>query len=545
MLLALGMRPVVPLSFESLKTPRVASLLLAAATLALFASAVGFDFINYDDNLYVFENVHVLRGLTWSGLGYAGTTLDGGSWMPVTWLSFMFDAAVFGSGPAGFHLTNVLLHAANAGLLLVALQRLTGRLWPAVVTAALFALHPQRSESVVWIAERKDVLSAFFWMLGLLAYESYARQPGPRRMMWVVFCLALGLMAKPMVVSFPLVLLLLDFWPLRRFGTPAAEWRAQVWPLVKEKIPLFLLCVATAAATIWSQGNQGAIVSIQFSWQEKLFRVMENVSFYCEKFFAPTDLAILYRVEALNYPVLAVVGLALVAVSGLALWRAGRWPWLVVGWFWFLIVLAPVAGFFRIGHITVADRYSYLPAVGLALATAFAVGHGAARWPRYRAVLASGLTGWIIFCALATWADLPGWRNTYAVFESAYRNSAHHIACDQLAAVCCERREYDQAISVCTRGLADNPRFISLYNSRGGAYYALGDLDRALADFDRAVEINPAFSATYYNRALVHLQRGRLAEARADAAKCIATGGQPDATLRQILAPPASARPAN
>jgi tetratricopeptide (TPR) repeat protein len=520
-----------------LKKPWSLALLLSVMTFALFSPALRYDFINYDDNLYVFENARVLHGLSWESLVYAWQTIDGASWMPATWLSFMLDTSLYGVRPAGYHLTNIILHAASAGLLFFALQRMTRRVWLAAAVAALFACHPQRSESVAWIAERKDVLSVFFWMLGLLAYARHAEQPGPRRMMWVVVCLLLGVMAKPMVVSFPLVLLLLDFWPLRRLGGSTTALRANAWPLLKEKIPLLLICAAVAVGTIWSQASKGGILPVHFPWYLKLFRVIENIGFYCQKFFAPTELTIVYRIDKLDYLHVALTGLALAGISLLALRQAWRWPWLAVGWFWFLFTLAPVAGVFRIGEITVADRYSYLPSVGLALAVVFATAEMTSRWPRFRSGLAGALAGLMLFLALATWADLPRWRNTFTIFESAYRNGAHFIACDQLGSLLYARQEFQQSIVVCNRGLADNPEFASLYNTRGGDYYGLGDLDHALADFNRAIELNPAFSPTYYGRAMIHVQRQQFAEARADVEAYHRAGGQLDTSALNIPAP--------
>jgi protein O-mannosyl-transferase len=527
-------------TFESfipwLKKPWLIALLLSTATFTLFSPAIGYDFINYDDNLYVFENVHVLHGLSWGGLMYGFRTIDGASWMPATWVSYMLDTLVYGTKPAGYHLTNIILHSANAGLLFLVLERMTKRAWAAMLIAILFACHPQRLESVAWVAERKDVLSVFFWMLGLLAYVRYAEQPNVRRMVWVVFCLILGVMAKPLAVSFPLVLFLLDFWPLRRFGSSSAGLCAHMWPLIKEKIPLLAICAAVAMVTIWSQGNKGAIVAVHFPWYLKLCRVIENVGFYCKTFFSPTGLAIVYRTEKLDYRNVALTGMALVVISILILRRAWRWPWLAVGWYWFLFTLAPMAGFFRIGEITVADRYSYLPSVGLALAVIYSAAEAVNYWPSIRNGLASVLAGWIFLCALATWSDLPRWRNTFTIFESAYQNGAHFIACDQLGSLLYARQEFQQSIVICNRGLAENPQFASLYNTRGGDYYMLGDLDRALADFNRAIEVNPTFSATYYGRALVHIQRKQFAEARADVQEYLHNGGQLDTSGLNIPA---------
>jgi hypothetical protein len=401
----------------------------------------------------------------------------------------------------------------------------------------MFAFHPQRLESVVWVAERKDVLSVFFWMLGLLAYARYAEQPGPRRMVWVVICLLLGVLAKPVVISFPLVLLLLDFWPLQRAGRSPAEMRTRVWPLIREKIPLFLICLAIALATIWAQGAGGGIQPIHRSWFEKIFQVFDNVAFYCRTFFAPTGLAIVYRMVKPESLSAAGTGLGLFLISLLALWRARRWPWLAVGWFWFLFTLAPVAGFIPLLEINVADRYSYLPSVGLALAVVFSLGQAVACWPRLRSSVTGGLTAGIILYAAATWADTPRWRNTFTIFESAYHNGAHYIACDQFASQLYSHGQYQAALLVCNRGMTDNPRFATLYNTRGGSYFELGDFNRALADFNRAIELNPNFAASYYDRAMAYVQLKEFVKARADAATYQKMRGPWDITRLNIPPP--------
>lgn len=514
-----------PASLASfLKMPWLVALLLATAVGTLFSAALNFGFVNYDDNLYVTENHHVLGGLSMDGLTYAMRSVEGGAWMPLTWLSLMLDASLFGTKPWGFHLTSILLHALNTGLLYMVLWRMTGRSWAALAVAAVFGLHPLRQESVVWIAERKDVLSVFFWMLALLAYLHHAAQPSARRMAWVAFWLVLGAMAKPMVMTFPFVLLLLDFWPLKRakyFG-----WKFQsYWPLIREKIPLLLVCLVLAVLTVQLQGGHGGISQEQLTWPLRLARVVENIGFYCRMFFAPSGMAIIYAEEPLKAWHVAAVGVLLAAVSLIAVWRAARWPWLVVGWFWFLITLLPVSGIVRLGEITVADRYSYLPSVGLALMLVFSLVEISSRQPRFRSLVAGALVAWIGMLALATWADLPRWRDTLTLFAGAYRNGAHFIACDQVAAELYARGDYAAALMVCERGILANPRFASLYNTRAGCRFVAGDLDAALADFDRAIAIKPAFSAPYYGRALIYVRRGDLVAARRDAEEYVRLGG--------------------
>jgi len=516
------------------RRPGWIALWLGAATCLLLSPATGYDFIDYDDGLYVFENPQVLHGFSGAGLAYALQTIDGASWMPLTWLSLMLDGSLYGAHAAGYHLTNILLHSAAAGLLFLGLQRMTKKTAMAFLVAAVFAWHPQRLESVAWVSERKDVLSVFFFMLGLLAYVRHAEQPGGRRMAWVVVCLVFGVLSKPIVVSFPLVLFLLDFWPLRRFGDSMAELRVRAWPLIREKIPLLLICGASVAVTIWSQANKSGILVVHFAWYLRLYRLIENVWFYCASFFSPVGLSLVYRVNPLDTLHVASAGLVLGFISVLVVMRARHWPWLAVGWFWFLFTLAPVAGFFRIGDITVADRYSYLPSVGLALMVIGTAGAAMARWPRSRSGLAGVIAAWLLFCVMATWADLPCWRNTYTIFENAYRNGGHFVACDQFAAQLCARGEYQQSIAVCEQGMKENPDLVSLYNTRGADYLQLGDADRALADFNRAIEINPAFANPYYSRAVIHAGRKQFVEARADIKEYVRHGGTADTSTLNI-----------
>ena len=288
------------------------------------------------------------------------------------------------------------------------------------------------------------------------------------------------------------------------------------------------------AVTIWSQANHGGILAVQFAWYLRLFRFIENVWFYCVSFFLPVGLSLVYRVDPLVTLYVALAGLVLGFISVLVVMRARHWPWLAVGWFWFLFTLAPVAGFFRIGDITVADRYSYLPSVGLALMVIGAAGVVMVRWPRSRSGLAGVVAAWMLFCAMSTWADLPCWRNTYTIFRNAYQNSGHFVACDQYAFQLCTRGEYQQSIAVCEQGLKENPDLASLYNTRGADYLHLGDADRALADFNRAIEINPAFPIPYYGLAEIHAGRKQFVEARADIKQYVRLGGTADVSKLNI-----------
>ncbi|HEV2691771.1 MAG TPA: tetratricopeptide repeat protein, partial [Verrucomicrobiae bacterium] len=349
-------------------------------------------------------------------------------------------------------------------------------------------------------------------------------------MLLVALCLIFGLMSKPMVVSFPFVLLLLDFWPLRRWTDASTGWWQKLWPLLREKIPLAVICLGIMVLTVWSQGGRGGIKAeaVHFPWYLKLFRVDENVWFYAHTFFSPAGLSLLYRTYPLDYLHVLTVGMLLLLVTGAVVYRARRQPWLAVGWFWFLLTLAPVAGIIRIGETTVADRYSYLPSAGLAIMVIYAAGAAIAYWPRLRTGVAVVIASWLMVLVLTTWADLPDWRNNYTIFDNAYRHGAHIVACDRLASELYQRKEYQRAIAVCDRGLAEYSNLAPMYQTRGASWLYLGDLDRALADFNRAIELNPTYSEPYFGRAVIHGQRKEYADAQADIQKYHQFGGNLD-----------------
>ena len=343
--------------------------LVGGITLSVFWGATHCGFLNLDDDLYITANPRVSGGLSFHGIAYAFTAVDGGSWMPLTWLSYLLDASLWGNNAAGYHATNVLLHAVSASLLFLALLLLTRELWPSVFVALFFALHPLRLESVIWIAERKDVLSGLFFMLSL---ASYARFSGKARGAVTFLCLLLGLMAKPMLVTVPLLLLLLDFWPLGRMGSSWVEIKAKLPALITEKIPLFLLSAAFGAITILTQSSVGAIAKAELGTTQ-ILRVPDNYLFYLGKIFWPDNLNVLYPIAPVS-PGRASIALALIlVVTVAALLRTRTGPSLVVGWFWFLGGLMPVIGAIPIGSTWVADRYTYLPSIGIGLMLAWTV----------------------------------------------------------------------------------------------------------------------------------------------------------------------------
>ena len=381
---------------------------LLAAVAAVFGQTLRHGFVNYDDDEYVYENRHIYPGLTTKGIAWVFSHEHTANWHPLTGISHMLDCQIYGLNKVGgHHLTSVVLHAATAIFLFLALLRMTGRLWPCAFVAAVFAIHPLRAESVAWISERKDVLSGLFFMLTLWAYAGYVRKPFSRlRYLAVAVCFALGLMAKPMLVTLPFVLLLLDYWPLGRFqaagmGNAGGRRRVAV-RLVVEKIPLLVLVIGSCVATLWAQ--QKAIkAAAGYAMINRILNGLVSYVAYVVQMCWPAGLAPFYPLRS-DDALLAVEAMAaLVALAGISLatllWRR-RYPYLPVGWFWYLGMLVPVIGVVQVGGQAMADRYTYLPQIGIYLLIAWAACDLTCSWAYRRWVCGAAAT--VVLAALAT-----------------------------------------------------------------------------------------------------------------------------------------------
>ena len=407
------------------RTSIVLGLLLFLVVAGIYLPAMTHDFITYDDPTYVTQNEHVTRGLSWANVRWAFLSTEASNWHPLTWLSHMADCQLYGVQPGGHHFTSVLLHALNSVLLFAVLRRLTGALWRSLVVAALFGLHPLHVESVAWIAERKDVLSTLFMLLALWSYAARfahgrLRTDGGAKCYGAsLLFFALGLMSKPMLVTLPCVLLLLDFWPLRRW---AVDRPAFPWALVLEKIPFFALSAASCVITVFAQGKGGAVASlVDFTWSVRVSNALVAYCRYLGKCFFPEKLAVFYPNFA-DQPSWWGVALALLLLSVLTVLAAGRTkqrPYLLVGWLWFLGTLVPVIGLVQVGGQTMADRYTYIPLIGVFLAIVWLVGDISTAWPYCRPALGV-LTGVVLVaCAVLTVHQLGFWKNGITLFRHA------------------------------------------------------------------------------------------------------------------------------
>ncbi|MCS6851435.1 MAG: tetratricopeptide repeat protein [Gemmataceae bacterium] len=479
---------------------------LALATVATFAPCLGADFLEYDDPDYVTANPHVCSGLSLDNVRWALTATDAGNWHPLTWLSLQVDAQIFGLRPWGFHLTNVLLHAANTVLLVVVLRRLTGCLGRSAMVAALFAWHPLRVESVAWVAERKDVLSGFFALLTILAYGWYVERPHARRLALVGGMFALGLMAKPMLVTLPGLLLLLDVWPLERLS------RAPLRGLVVEKIPLFLLVVGACALTLHAQRQGGAVKPLD-SWPigQRLANAAVAYVAYLGKAVWPVHLAVLYPHPRDRLGMGEVWGatLLLLALTAAALTLVRR-PYLLVGWLWYLGTLVPVIGLVQVGEQAYADRYTYLPLIGVFLAGVWAVADGVTGVTP-RAVLAGAI---LTACGLLTFRQATYWRDTVTLWEHTVAvTECNPVAHRNLGLAYLRRGRWDDAEGQLQAALALDPEMAGPQYFLGEVHLKRGEWAQAEERFRRAAACRPEAALPHNGLGLVALKQGRFAEA--------------------------------
>jgi Flp pilus assembly protein TadD len=477
--------------------------LLAVAVLAVYSPVLHFDFVTYDDPDYVTANPHVQAGLTWAGVAWAFRSSFAGNWFPLTWLSHMLDSTLFGLDSGWHHFTNVCIHALSTLLWFAVLKRLTGARWRSALVAFLFALHPLHVESVAWVAERKDVLSGLFWVLALWSYTAYTARPGRARYGLTLLLFCLGLMAKPMIVTLPLVLLLLDRWPLRR-GTR-----------ILEKVPFFAASIAVSVVTVLVHKEVGATAS--FSLIPAVVRFENSlVSYvaYILQMLWPVDLAVFYPYPLGSLVVPAVIaGIALAAVTVLAIREFTRRPYLTVGWLWYLITLLPVIGLIQVGAQERADRYTYIPMIGLAIAVVWGVSEALERWPRIQMALAAAVC---LACLALTWVQVQYWRDSISLYQHAIdATSGNYVARFNLASVLEKRGDLGGAVAQMRETVRIRPRFALAHSELGELLARSGRPEEALPELRTAVGLRPDLAEAYMRLGSVLGALGRNDEAAA------------------------------
>jgi tetratricopeptide (TPR) repeat protein len=488
---------------------RFVCVILVVMVAAVFSGALNCGFVDYDDHVYVVSNPEVQHGLTGRSLEWAFTTGAASNWHPLTWLSHTFDVALYGLKPAGHHLTSLALHAANSVLLLLVLLRMTGAFWRSAFVAAMFALHPLRVESVVWVSERKDVLSGFFWLWSVWAYARYAAGETKVKYFYEVsvFCFALGLMAKPMVVTLPFLLLLLDFWPLGR-------QKEGVGKLLVEKIPFFILAAGSSVVTYLVQ-QKGGSVSYVLPLGGRLANAAVSYARYLGKTFWPVNLSVLYPHPG-HWPagevVAAVVFLAV--MTGLVAWRAGKQPYLVVGWFWFLGMLVPAIGLVQVGLQSMADRYTYLPLTGIFIMVAWGANDWLGGWRFGRWMLGILGGGAVVACAALTVRQTGYWRDTQTLFTHAVKvTERNYLAYNNLGYFLSNQGKSAEAMGYFQSSLAINPDYEEARNNLGFALAGQGRYQEAAEQYQAALRINPRLTEAHNNLGIALAALGRGAEA--------------------------------
>jgi protein O-mannosyl-transferase len=480
---------------------------LAVLIWLVFGQTLWHDFVNYDDPRYVYENTKITDGLSISGIAWAFTHIHSMNWHPLTTISHMLDCQLYGLKAGGHHFTNVLLHIVAVMLLFLGLLQMTGVFWRSAFVAAVFAIHPLRVESVAWIAERKDVLSGVFFMLTLVAYVYYVRLPRIRRYLVVVFVFACGLMSKPMLVTLPFVLLLLDYWPLDRI-------KGQVWKRVLEKLPLIMLSAVSSIATFLAQ--KGAV-----GWTEEL-PILERINnavvsyvLYIWQMLWPVNLAVFYPHPENRLPLWEIISalLLLIGVTAVAITLRKQRPYLVTGWLWYLGMLVPVIGLVQVGWQGRADRYTYLPQIGLYIAATWAVTDLTTLWRHQRTILTVAALLTIGLLSSRAWSQTWYWRDSETLFKQALAVTTNNdVAENNLGIVYLRQGKVDEAISLLQAAVDLRPDNSPAHENLAKALLQKGKVADALIHYRKLLELQPDNIEVHNIVGTVLLQQGHIRE---------------------------------
>ena len=492
------------------------AILLAIMTLVVYWPVNGHDFIDYDDPLYVTNNLHIHQGLTWQGVSWAFTADYAKNWHPLTWISHMADVQLFGAYAGGHHMTNVVFHIINILLLFYLLHETTGFIWRSAFVAAFFAMHPLHVESVVWISERKDVLSTCFWLLTLLAYIEYVKRPCSRRSGAIVLFFVLGLLSKPMVVTLPFVMLLMDYWPLQRFSFQEKGWNRSTFKLLWEKTPLIGLSAFTCLITYQVQSSGGAVGTLSdYAPGERFANALSSYVEYMGKMFWPKDLTVFYPYPQHFYAwQTAGAAIFLIATTILALLLLKRRPWFAVGWFWYTGTLIPVIGLVQVGLQSHADRYTYIPLIGLFIIVVWAVAEFAGKRPWLMSL--SFTAGFVVIVALGFFSriQIGYWKDTETLFSRALAvtesNYVAHLALGNLQTT---KGDWPRAVEHYKKSLMAKPDYADAHNNLGHALAKQGINEQALIHYQEAVRIDPKLSMAHNNLGQLLLQKNDFAGA--------------------------------
>ena len=535
------------------RTILIVYVVLTLVTLAVFWQVNQYDFVNFDDNMYVTRNSHILSGLTSEGVCWAFSTISikqTGLWNPLVWLSFMFDYQLHGLNAGGYHLTNLILHVMSALLLFWLFNRMTGAIWRSAFVAAFFALHPLHVESVAWIAERKDVLSAFFWMLTLCLYVYYTEKPVIRRYLLVLFCFACALMSKPMVITLPIVMILLDYWPLGRLQSrkivttmpeviPVSTNQGKqknklereslkknisppnnqklsetkiagiipLWQLW-EKIPFFILSSVLAISILYASNEQRVK---HFPLGARIENALISFVIYLKKTFWPHDMTVFYpfpdQIQAWE---VLFASLLILIISAVVIAMVKGKPYLFVGWLWYAITILPVIGIIQISAYAMADRYTYLPSIGIAIMLAWSIPLLFPREDMRKKILFPLGIAVLAILAVLAWQQCGYWKNSITLSNHALQiTKDNYVAHTSLGAVLFAEGKTEEAIDHYNKAISITPDYFLPYNNRGIAYVKLGQYQLAIEDSNKAISLKPDYADAYNNRGNAYNKLGQ------------------------------------
>ncbi len=482
-------------------------IILSIIIFAVYRPVRKHEFIGFDDQAYVSDNPNVLGGLNWQNIKWAFTTGHAANWHPLTWLSHQLDCTLFGQNPGAHHIVNVFFHIANSLLLFIVFNRMTRRIWSSAFVAALFALHPLHVESVAWIAERKDVLSAFFGLSAILAYSRYAERPSIVWYLATLVLFALGLMAKPMLVTLPFVLLLLDYWPLERFSNLGTSIRR----LILEKLPFFFLAGISSIITYIVQQKGGAVPPIYvLTIKARLANGVVSYLAYIAKMFWPTSLALLYP-HPVHIPLIKVVvsGIILISLTGIFIYAGRIYKYLAVGWLWYLGTLVPVIGIIQAGTQSMADRYTYIPLTGLFVIIAFGAADLFKKIPFKNIVLATAAVAVICACGIVTAKQLTYWQDSFSLFDHALAvTENNYMMHNNYGSVLSNLGRHEEAAEHFAETLKFIPNSHEAHNNYAYCLIELGRPDEAIEHLNTALKLKRNFPTAQYNIALALAAKG-------------------------------------
>ena len=486
-------------------------------------------FVNYDDQLYVTSNHKTQAGIALKSVFDTFTDIHTGNWHPITMMSHMLDWQLFGEKAGGHHWTSLIIHIFNTILLFVLLNTLTGAIWRSFLVATLFAIHPINVESVAWIAERKNVLSTFFWMMTMLLYVWYVKQPGWKRYLPVFLCFSFGLMSKPMLVTLPFVLLLLDYWPLNRtvintqnenqaeIQTPLKKGKAKLHFLIMEKIPLFILTAISICVTLYTQHHVKAVVSMDsLPILKRINNAIVSYGLYIKKMFWPIDLSVFYPQYNIGLGKLFLASSFLMILSAMVIRYYKKHPYLLVGWCWFLGTLVPVIGLVQVGAQSMADRYAYVPFIGLFIMLVWYLAEIAKRnaYIKFSLIVLSVVV--ILTLSVLSWQRCQVWGDQFALWNNVLKNHKVAFAYNFRGLAYADKGQYSLALRDYNIAIERDKKFMEALNNRGTLYLTIGQYKNALKDYDEAQRLNPKFADTYYNRGLLYLEMNKMDAAVAD-----------------------------